>query len=388
MLAALFLIALKKRQGCRMSIALNPLFYLQKTMTLCVDPSSSSMKRTWAMVEEYLEKQQSVSTFQDFLKTRGDRNPLTEAKIIIAKNYDYAHQKSDESTVMLIPLATNDDWINLTAAERDRLSEDGKRMGRNYAYVLPVYNKETKLTEYMFRISRINNLEKSGNQRMYRLDNSKIEKTFFEKEISCVPFLAKYFDPKENQMLYTAEDSSRSYLVPQRKKYDNDSEPGGGYIELRHQRTVVGKNRKVYVHVLCCWQHFTGEDFQLLVTVASVLYGEFRLLFDFLKFTERYYNVSEYERFAFQKRYLQTSRDDVSKSLDRLLKRKKEKENPKKNDNARRRDCPDDAAAFRNMAPMYPDRHGCLHGVSDGYEGDCTCENCGDSTTTSESSEC
>ena len=44
-------------------------------------------------------------------------------------------------------------------------------------------------------------------------------------------------------------------------------------------------------------------------------------------------------------------------------------------------DCTDDAA-FRNMVPMYPD--GCLHGISDGYEGDCTCENC----DTSEDSEC
>jgi hypothetical protein len=327
------------------------------------------------MVEEYLEKQQNISTFEDFLKEH-NRNPLTKAKIIIAKNYDYTYQKSEESILMLIPLGVNDDWVNLDADERDRLVRDGKKMGRNYLYVLPVYNEETKLTEYMLRISRINNLEVSGNRRMYQFDNTKVERTIFEKEISCVSFLAKYFDPNENELLYTAEKSSRSYLVPQRRKYDNGETKmsGGGYIELRHQRIVVGKNRKVYVQILCSWQHYTGEDFQQWVTVASVLYGEFRLLFEFFKFTERYYNVSEYEQFAFQKRYLQGSRNDVSKSIDGLLKRKREREDRKKNNNAKR-GC-NDSTSFRNMPVMYPASTMCLHGVSDGYEGDCTCENC------------
>ena len=58
------------------------------------------------MVEEYLEKQQIVSSFQDFLKAH-DRNPLTKAEVLLAKNYDYTYQKSEESIIMLIPLSKN-----------------------------------------------------------------------------------------------------------------------------------------------------------------------------------------------------------------------------------------------------------------------------------------
>ena len=63
-------------------------------------------------------------------------NPVSKAETLIAIDTSYPHQESDDSFVLLLPLAVKD----------------------FYLYLVPYIDMKTELTEYCIRISKIDDL--------------------------------------------------------------------------------------------------------------------------------------------------------------------------------------------------------------------------------------
>lgn len=286
-------------------------------------------------------------------------NPVTKARIVIAKNTSYAYEKSEESYSLLIPISVNDEFLPLLDDEKD-LWVDDESMGKTapnkarcYMYVLAMVDPATNLTEYRLCINRIENLTRSGNRRIFLFDSSKCGKPLFEKDISCVRFLADYFDAELNSALYATEDNSRAVLVPVSTKYDNGNRKyvkKCGYVELRHQRAVVDQKTYSYVQMLCC-KTVNGE--RKPATISSVLQGEFQLISRYLRFIEDYYNIVNHETFAIQKQLMENSRKDVFKAIVKITKLKKQKQKK------RNLECSRNLSRFEvpkreNMTSMYP----------------------------------
>ena len=282
---------------------------------------------------------QCLDDFVEKYKT----NPLTEAKIVVAKNVSYVHERSEEAYTILLPLSVDDGFLPLSETEKKlRVGDDAvggspAKKTRCYMYVLAVVDSETGLTEYRMCVSQIEDLTRSGNRRVFSFDGSKCPKPHFEKEVTCVRELATYFDPTHNPALYAAHKNSRMSLVPVSTVYDDESEQSSksvGYYELRHQRVVVRQTTYSYVQILCCG---TVGGVRRPATVSSVLQGEFRLVYAYLRFVEEYYKVSLHEALALQKRYLENSRRDLIKTIHKIeifgkQQARKQQEKRKKND--------------------------------------------------------
>ena len=260
-----------------------------------------------------------MESFEDFVR-KYKVNPLTNSKIIIAKNSSYIYQRSEESYVLLLPLAVNDPDLP-DDDDDDATTKNSVR----YMYVLAYVDPKTNLTEYYLRVSCIENLIVSGNRRVHTFDASKCESTL-DKEVQCIAFIAEYFDPKINKCLYMAEGNARMH-VPTVTRYDTEKieyQQKCGYIEIRHQRAVVEKKMHSYVQMLCCQ---SSKGVRHPAKVTSILSGEFHLVSEYLKFVTSFYkfgNMSTMESFGLHKKYLGCSRNDVLKTITKIEKLKKQ----------------------------------------------------------------
>ena len=339
-----------------------------------------------------------MQCLDDFVE-KFKNNPLTKAKIVVAKNISYAHERSEEAYTILLPLSVDDGFLPLSEAEKrlgvgdDAVGGSRAKKTRCYMYVLAVVDSETDLTEYRMCVGQIEDLTRFGNRRVFSFDSSKCSKPHFEKEITCVRELAMYFDPAHNSALYKAHKNSRMSLVPVSTVYDeSESEQlskSAGYYELRHQRVVVHQTTYSYVQILCCR---TVGGVRRPATVSSVLHGEFRLVYAYLRFVEKYYKVRLHEAFALQKRYLENSRRDLIKTISKIemfgKQQARKLEKRKKNNEDVRRSSFDREVFERSekrrvvMESMYPDDGDdsdnddeCVDEDYEGDDNDVDCEN-------------
>ena len=225
-------------------------------------------------------------------------NPVTKKKIVLAKDSSYHYQKSEDAYVLLLPLAV-------------------KEM---YMYVQPYVDPKTNLTEYCLKVGKITDLTSLHGQ-IYAFNALAKDDIQLNKGVWYVSFLADFFDPEKNKMLYKALTNSR-IVVKCKTKYDNDTRPAyqdkAGYLEVQHLRVQSEGSLLHYVQILCC-RAFKGVRYP--ATVSAFLADEWRYVSSYLNFVVQYYKLNEVEMSGgIQKRRIEGIRLDVLQAIEIIKK--------------------------------------------------------------------
>ena len=171
----------------------------------------------------------SAESFRSFI-TKYKVNPITNKKILVAKDASYPYEKFDDAYVLLLPLAL-------------------KEM---YMYVQPYVDHKTSVTEYTIKIGNIKNLTRLHGQ-TYTFNASRQDDVRLNKGVRYVQFLADFFDPVKNKVLYKETKNPRNQVAEPKKKYDTDKkeyEDKSGYVAIQHLRAQNEGNLINYVQIL------------------------------------------------------------------------------------------------------------------------------------------
>ena len=242
----------------------------------------------------------TTDTFRAFI-AKYKSNPLTKKKIVIAKNSSYPYEKSDNAYVLLLPLVLKE----------------------LYMYVQPYVDSKTDLTEYCLKIGKISDLTLLHGQ-TYTFNGSRQEDIRLNKGVRYVQFLADFFDPEKNKVLYKQAKNSRNMVVERKMKYDTDKpeyQEKSGYVEVQHLRVQHEGNLLSYVQILCVRAN-RGERSPALL--SAFLNGEWRYLSKYLNFVERFYKLSEFGMTdGLQKKRIEIIQRDVMQTVELIEKDKK-----------------------------------------------------------------
>ena len=243
-----------------------------------------------------------VDSFRGFA-SKVKSNPITKQNVVIAKDTSYPYQKSDDAYVLLLPLAV-------------------KEM---YMYVQPYVDPRTELTEFCIKVSKIANLIVSGNAQIYNFSSAAltVDDVRLNKGVRYVPFLADFFDPEKNKMLYKCIKNARM-LCERKIKYDTDKaeyEDKSGYVEVQHLRVQYEGSIHNYVQMSCV-KAFKGE--RLPANVHGFLDGEWKYISRYLNFVVAYYKLNDIGRLGgIEKKRIETVRRDVLAVMDKIEKTRK-----------------------------------------------------------------
>ena len=233
-------------------------------------------------------------------------NPLTKKKIVVAKDNSYPYEKSEDAYVLLLPLALKE----------------------LYMYVQPYVDQKTDLTEYSIKVGKISDLTVLHGQ-TYAFNGARQEDIRLNKGVRYVQFLADFFDPEKNKVLYKHAKNSRNMVVERKTKYDTDKpeyQEKSGYVEVQHLRVQSEGNLLNYVQILCV-RAFKGE--RSPATVCAFLDGEWRYLSKYLNFVVRFYKLNDVGMSGgLQKKRMETIRRDVMQAVE-LIEKDKKKPNAK-----------------------------------------------------------
>ena len=246
--------------------------------------------------------EEESTTLRSFLNAY-KHHPQTGGKVRIAKDLSFPNQEGEEAYVLILPLAVKE----------------------LYMYVLPYVDKHTALTAYVLRISRIDDLARSGNHHIYNFNGAKTQgEAVMNKGSRFVSFLADYFDREQNELLYAAEGNGR-ISPPKAEKHDNDDvkyHNKCGYVTLTPQRRPMDGKMHCYVQVLCCR---TAKGERLPAKVCNILAGEYSYVSNYLKFVIGFYKFNDPTTVGgLEKRYIDIGRNDVLKAIKKIEKMKKE----------------------------------------------------------------
>ena len=208
-------------------------------------------------------------SFRSFI-TKYKFNPLTKKKIVVAKDNSYPYEKSEDAYVLLLPLALHE----------------------LYMYVQPYVDTKTNLTEYCLKVGKISDLTLLHGQ-TYTFNGSRQEDIRLNKGVRYVQFLADFFDPEKNKVLYKHAKNLRTMVVERKVKYDSDKaeyQEKSGYVEVQHLRVHNEGNLLNYVQILCV-RAYKGE--RAPATLSAFLDGEWRYLSKYLNFIVRFCKLNE-----------------------------------------------------------------------------------------------
>ena len=242
----------------------------------------------------------TTDTFRAFI-SKYKSNPLTKKKIVVAKDSSYPYEKSEDAYVLLLPLALKE----------------------LYMYVQPYVDSKTDLTEYCLKIGKISDLTLLHGQ-TYTFNGSRQEDIRLNKGVRYVQFLADFFDPEKNKVLYKHAKNSRTMVVERKMKYDTDKveyQEKSGYLEVQHLRVHNEGTLLNYVQILCV-RAYKGE--RSPATLSAFLDGEWRYLSKYLNFVVRFYKLTEVGMTGgLQKKRIETIRRDVMQAVELIEKDKK-----------------------------------------------------------------
>ena len=242
----------------------------------------------------------TTDTFRAFI-SKYKSNPLTKKKIVVAKDSSYPYEKSEDAYVLLLPLALKD----------------------LYMYVQPYVDSKTDLTEYCLKIGKISDLTLLHGQ-TYTFNGSRQEDIRLNKGVRYVEFLADFFDPEKNKVLYKHAKNSRTMVVERKVKYDSDKveyQEKSGYLEVQHLRVHNEGSLLNYVQILCV-RAYKGE--RSPATLSAFLDGEWRYLSKYLNFVVRFYKLTEVGMTGgLQKKRIETIRRDVMQAVELIEKDRK-----------------------------------------------------------------
>ena len=239
-------------------------------------------------------------SFRSFI-TKYKFNPLTKKKIVVAKDNSYPYEKSEDAYVLLLPLALHE----------------------LYMYVQPYVDTKTNLTEYCLKVGKISDLTLLHGQ-TYTFNANLLEDVRFNKGVRYIQFLADFFDPEKNKVLYKQAKNSHNMVVERKTKYDTDKpeyQEKSGYVEVQHLRVQHKGNLLSYVQILCVRAN-RGERSPALL--SAFLNGEWRYLSKYLNFVERFYKLSEFGMTdGLQKKRIEIIQRDVMQAVELIEKDKK-----------------------------------------------------------------
>ena len=258
--------------------------------------------------EKPAKKTSSPDTFRGFI-SKIKCNPVTGEKIIVAKDTSYHYQQSDDSYVLLLPLAVKG----------------------LYLYVQSYVDSRSELTERCVKIAKITDLRMSGNNNVHSFDGSaRREDARLNKGVRFMPFLDDYFDPEKNKILYKTIRNTR-LVVEKRVKYDSDKPEyfdKSGYVEIQHNRIPHEGKMHNFLQILAC-RTYKGE--KLPAKVSCILSDEFAYVHEYLKFAVKFYKLSDSSVMdEVGKKHLEAARKDVLVAIDKFEKGRKDLESGKK----------------------------------------------------------
>ena len=244
----------------------------------------------------------SAESFRSFI-TKYKVNPITKKKIMVAKDASYPYEKFDDAYVLLLPLAL-------------------KEM---YMYVQPYVDQKTSVTEYSIKIGKIGDLARLHGQ-TYTFNANRQDDVRLNKGVRYVQFLADFFDPVKNKVLYKENKNSRNQVAEPKKKYDTDKkeyEDKSGYVAIQHLCAQNEGNLINYVQILCV-RAWKGQ--QCPATLSALLEGEWKYVSRYLNFIVRFYQLTDAGMSGgLEKKRVEMMRRDVLQAIDEFEKKDKKK---------------------------------------------------------------
>jgi uncharacterized protein YdaU (DUF1376 family) len=235
----------------------------------------------------------AIDSLRGFAKNKS--NPITKQPLVIAKDTSYPYQRSEDAYVLLLPLLV-------------------KEM---YMYVQPYVDQRTELTEYCIKVGKIDDLALSGNSQIYTFGGSNQHQgdVRMNKGIRYAQFLADYFDPEKNKVLYKVAKNSR--MVAERKvKYDTEKteyQDKSGYLELQHLRVQNEGELHNYVQILCV------RAYKGAAKICAFLDGEWKYVSKYLNFIIPFYKLNDVGMSdGVQKKRIESMRRDVMEATGKV----------------------------------------------------------------------
>ena len=258
-------------------------------------------------------KPSGIESLRSFAKNKC--NPLSNQPLMIARDTSYPYQRSEDAYVLLVPLLVKQLFI----------------------YIQPYVDQRTELTEYCIKVAKIEkeHLTVSGNSQIYTFDGSKIQSTDvrMNKGVRYVQFLADYFDPEKNKILYKVAKNSRGMVAERRSKFDTDKkeyEDKSGFVELQHLRVQNEGELHNYVQILCV-KAYKGE--RQPAKICPILDGEWKFISKYLNFAIRYYKLNDILMSdGIQKKRIDLARREVLEAVGKVSDQKKQKNSTKPNE--------------------------------------------------------
>ena len=220
---------------------------------------------------------------------------------MVAKDSSYPYDKFEDAYVLLLPLALKE----------------------LYMYVQPYVDQKTNVTEYCLKIGKIGDLARLHGQ-TYTFNGSRQDDIRLNKGVRYVQFLADFFDPEKNKVLYKQAKSPRNMVAERKEKYDTDKEEyreKSGYVAIQHLRAQNEGNLINYVQILSV-RAWKGQ--RCPATLSAFLEGEWRYVSKYLNFIVRFYKLSESGMSdGLEKKRIEMIRRDVLQAMDEFEKDKK-----------------------------------------------------------------
>ena len=185
--------------------------------------------------------------------------------------------------------------------------------------------QKTNVTEYSIKIGKINNLTRLHGQ-TYTFNANRQDDVRLNKGVRYVQFLADFFDPVKNKVLYKENKNSRNQVAEPKKKYDTDKkeyEDKSGYVAIQHLRAQNEGNLINYVQILCV-RAWKGQ--QCPATLSALLEGEWKYVSRYLNFIVRFYQLTDAGMSGgLEKKRVEMMRRDVLQAIDEFEKKDKKK---------------------------------------------------------------
>ncbi len=161
---------------------------------------------------------------KDFLED-APSNPISQLKVVIAKNLSYEDQDSEDCFTLLCPLASCD----------------------TYAYIKAYKDSRTGDVNHVLNISELRDIVWNEELGFYTFSppHMNSEATKFSKGVRFCAKFGEYYNPTKNQALFKSVKNSTT-LIPEVKFHDSDKieyHASGGFVEIVHLRqSYEGEN--------------------------------------------------------------------------------------------------------------------------------------------------
>ena len=198
-------------------------------------------------------------------------NPVTQARVIVAKDVTFAETSSEYAYNLLLPLS----------------------MVNTYAYIKTYICDQTSMPKNVLVVVELPKIDEDGGNYIFTPPVINDEKWKFVKGVRYVPRMLEFFSPSTNPMLYNAVHNS-NVLVPPLKIYDTDKvqyQSGSGYLEIIHQSTCFEGETYPYL-LLKSFRSKTANSAASAPRVFTLLHEEFAFFKEFLSWAQETYSVT------------------------------------------------------------------------------------------------